>query len=75
MNQKEKAPGMIGVRLEGDLMEKVREEAENEHRTLAGMVRVFIIEAIEARELQAVEDRKTAEYWKSLGKRSKKKPT
>ena len=41
---------MVGVRLEGDLMKKVREEAMREHRSLAGMVRVYIIEAIEARE-------------------------
>lgn len=41
---------MVGVRLEGELMEKIREEAKREHRTLAGMVRVFILEAMEARE-------------------------
>ena len=41
---------MVGVRLEGDLMKKVREEAMREHRSLAGMVRVYIIEAMAARE-------------------------
>jgi hypothetical protein len=45
-----KRPGMVGVRLEGKLMEKVREEAVKEHRSLAGMVRVFILEALAARE-------------------------
>lgn len=50
MAQEEKNPGMVGVRLEGELMEKIREEAKREHRTLAGMVRVFILEAMEARE-------------------------
>jgi hypothetical protein len=49
MAQEEK-PGMVGVRLEGDLMKKVREEAMREHRSLAGMVRVYIIEAMAARE-------------------------
>lgn len=43
-------PGMVGVRLEGELMAKIREAAKREHRTLAGMVRVFILEAIEQRE-------------------------
>ncbi len=46
----EKKPGMVGVRLEDELMEKVREQAVREHRTLAGMVRVYIIEAVAARE-------------------------
>lgn len=41
---------MVGVRLEGELMAKIRDEAKREHRTLAGMVRVFILEAIEQRE-------------------------
>ena len=41
---------MVGGRLEEDLMKKIREEAMREHRSLAGMVRVYIIEAIEARE-------------------------
>jgi hypothetical protein len=49
MAQEEK-PGMVGVRLEGELMAKIREAAKQEHRTLAGMVRVFILEAIAARE-------------------------
>jgi hypothetical protein len=46
----ENKPGMVGVRLEGELMAKVRTSAQQEHRTLAGMVRVFILEAIAARE-------------------------
>jgi predicted transcriptional regulator len=49
MAQEEKSPGMVGVRLEGELMAKIREEAKREHRTLASMVKVFI-EAVEARE-------------------------
>jgi hypothetical protein len=59
MAQEEKKPGMVGVRLEGELMAKIRDEAKREHRTLAGMVRVFILEAMEARE----------------AKKPKKKPT
>jgi len=50
MAQEEIKPGMVGVRLEGGLMAKIREEARRERRTLAGMVRVFILEAMEARE-------------------------
>jgi len=41
---------MVGVRLEGELMAKIREETNREHCTLAGMVRVFILEAIASRE-------------------------
>lgn len=50
MAHEENKPGMVGVRLEGEFMAKIREEAKREHRTLAGMVRVFILEAMEARE-------------------------
>jgi Ribbon-helix-helix protein, copG family len=52
MAQEENKPGMVGVRVEGELMEKIREEAKREHRSLAGMVRVYILEAIEAREAE-----------------------
>ena len=67
MAQEEK-PGMVGVRLEGDLMARVREEAWREHRTLAGMVRVFILEAIAARESKKPERT-------TLGRRTKRGST
>jgi hypothetical protein len=59
MGQEESKPGMVGVRLEGELMAKIREEAKREHRTLAGMVRVFILEAMEAREAKKPKKRPT----------------
>lgn len=62
MAQEESKPGMVGVRLEGELMAKVREEAKREHRTLAGMVRVFILEAIERRKSPMPGFIKWAEY-------------
>jgi hypothetical protein len=57
MAQEESKSGMVGVRLEGELMAKIRDEAKREHRTLAGMVRVFILEAIELREAKKLKKR------------------
>ena len=48
----EKKTGLIGVRLEPDLMADVEKEAAEEERPLAMMARILIREAMKARELR-----------------------
>jgi hypothetical protein len=45
----EKKTGMIGVRLESDLMAEVEQEAAEEERPLAMMARILIREAMTVR--------------------------
>lgn len=38
-----------GVRFESDMLETIEEKASEEHRSFSNMVRVLILEALEAR--------------------------
>ena len=48
----EKKTGMIGVRLEPELMAEVEQEADEEERPLAMMARILIREAMTARRMK-----------------------
>jgi hypothetical protein len=55
MAKGEKKTGLIGVRLEPDLLATVEAAAENEERPLSAMARILIKEALEAREVKEKE--------------------
>lgn len=50
MGKGEKKTGLVGVRLEPDLMVSLESEAGKEERPLAAMARILIKEALVARE-------------------------
>jgi hypothetical protein len=49
MSRGEKKTGLIGVRLEDELMTAIQEEADKEDRPLAAMARILIKEALSTR--------------------------